>query len=155
MGCSVGASANFPLVNRWAKAHPIAVTHKHDGADGVPLAAATTVAPVEQSDDGWVTFGRVKVDIKNETETFERISPPVATPAPLADPEDEVKRLPTIAEMSGSIDFGGRVIINGDDQYVVNPSDPQRCIHCDPSFVPSGPDDWCYCICHRKDLEVF
>lgn len=27
-------------------------------------------------DDGWVTFGRVKVDIENETETFERIHPP-------------------------------------------------------------------------------
>lgn len=24
-----------------------------------------------------------------------------------------------------------------------------KCIHCDPSFKPTGPDDWCYCICHN------
>lgn len=34
---------------------------------------------------GWVTFGRVKVDIENETETFERIYPPAA--ASLAAPQ--------------------------------------------------------------------
>lgn len=34
-----------------------------------------SVQPVEEQKDGWVTFGRVKVDIENETETFERIEP--------------------------------------------------------------------------------
>jgi hypothetical protein len=24
----------------------------------------------------------------------------------------------------------------------------RKCIHCDPSFVPTGPDDWCNCQCH-------
>ena len=44
-------------------------------------------APVVPSDDDrWVTFGRVKVDIENETETFERISPP----QPCAAPKSEV-----------------------------------------------------------------
>lgn len=23
------------------------------------------------------------------------------------------------------------------------------CIHCDPTFKPTGPDDWCYCKCHN------
>jgi DNA-directed RNA polymerase subunit RPC12/RpoP len=31
-------------------------------------------------------------------------------------------------------------------------ADEQRCIHCDPSSVPSGPDDWCKCRCHNKEL---
>lgn len=26
-----------------------------------------------------------------------------------------------------------------------------RCIHCDTSFVPTGPDDWCNSICHNKE----
>lgn len=28
-----------------------------------------------------------------------------------------------------------------------------KCIHCDPSFIPTGPDDWCYCRCHETELE--
>lgn len=50
--------------------------------------AATTSSPAAQPEgeqDGWVTFGRVKVDIENETETFERIYPP----APPTQPEGE------------------------------------------------------------------
>lgn len=37
-------------------------------------AASSSPLPAEPQDDGWVTFGRVKVDIENETETFERIA---------------------------------------------------------------------------------
>lgn len=28
---------------------------------------------------------------------------------------------------------------------------PDKCIHCDSSFVPRGPDEWCYCRCHHTD----
>lgn len=43
------------------------------------FAAPSVTAPVSTAEqDGWVTFGRVKVDIENETETFERIYPPTA-----------------------------------------------------------------------------
>lgn len=35
--------------------------------------------------DGWVTFGRVKVDSENETETFERIHPSAPTTAPVVE----------------------------------------------------------------------
>lgn len=28
---------------------------------------------------------------------------------------------------------------------------PARCIHCDPTFKPTGPDDWCQCQCHAKE----
>lgn len=28
------------------------------------------------------------------------------------------------------------------------PSPSARCVHCDPSFKPEGPDDWCSCACH-------
>jgi hypothetical protein len=28
-----------------------------------------------------------------------------------------------------------------------------KCIHCDSSFVPTGPDDWCYCVCHQKEAQ--
>lgn len=50
----------------------------------VSSSAPTPVQPVAATqDDGWVTFGRVKVDIENETETFERIHPPQpSTPTP-------------------------------------------------------------------------
>lgn len=41
------------------------------------MPSTTAAPPVETAqDDGWVTFGRIKVDIENETETFERIHPP-------------------------------------------------------------------------------
>lgn len=33
-------------------------------------------------DDGWVTFGHIKVDVENETETFERIDPAAASLPP-------------------------------------------------------------------------
>lgn len=32
---------------------------------------------------------------------------------------------------------------------------PKKCLHCDPSFVPTEPDGWCYCVCHRNDLDTF
>lgn len=63
-----------------------------------------TVSPVPvaegepQKSDGWVTFGRVKVDIENETETFERIHPPAHTAAPVVEsPQDTVKLTPWIS----------------------------------------------------------
>lgn len=28
----------------------------------------------------------------------------------------------------------------------------QKCIHCDPAITPIGPDDWCYCLCHKQEL---
>jgi len=40
------------------------------------VATTSRDAGAGRQDDGWVTFGRVKVDIENETETFERIHPP-------------------------------------------------------------------------------
>lgn len=40
-------------------------------------------------DDAWVTFGRVKVDIENETETFERIDPNAAASAQQPSPQSE------------------------------------------------------------------
>jgi hypothetical protein len=46
---------------------------------GPTTEADVSPAPVvegEGQDDGWVTFGRVRVDIENETQTFERIDPP-------------------------------------------------------------------------------
>lgn len=33
------------------------------------------------------------------------------------------------------------------------PVGEQKCIHCDPSVVPTGPDDWCGCACHKKSSE--
>lgn len=26
-------------------------------------------------------------------------------------------------------------------------------VHCNPAFVPTGPDDWCSCPCHQKEME--
>lgn len=33
-------------------------------------------------------------------------------------------------------------------QHVEEHARPQRCLHCDPTFKPTGPDDWCNCVCH-------
>lgn len=30
-------------------------------------------------------------------------------------------------------------------------SRPDKCLHCDPTFVPTGPDGWCDCKCHAND----
>lgn len=30
---------------------------------------------------------------------------------------------------------------------------PSKCIHCDPAFDPQGPDDYCTCKCHIKEME--
>jgi len=40
-----------------------------------------------------------------------------------------------------------------DHDYVAeaNRVPARRCIHCDPTFKPTGPDDWCYCQCHEKE----
>lgn len=37
------------------------------------------------------------------------------------------------------------------DEYVaaLAASGAQTCVHCDPSFVPTGPDGWCDCSCHK------
>lgn len=43
-----------------------------------PMRPAPSV-PAGEKDDGWVTFGTIKTDIENETQTFERVSP---EPAP-------------------------------------------------------------------------
>ena len=29
----------------------------------------------------------------------------------------------------------------------------EKCIHCDPTFKPTGPDDWCYCKCHAAEED--
>jgi hypothetical protein len=28
-----------------------------------------------------------------------------------------------------------------------------KCIHCDPTFVPTGEDGWCECECHDRALR--
>lgn len=84
---------------RWREARTAymtdnAVTCREYGLAGDALALAisefdsraSVAAPPPDTDDGWVTFGRVKSDIQNETETFERIYPPV--PSPVAAPVD-------------------------------------------------------------------
>jgi hypothetical protein len=64
---------------------PIQLPHNFHWAIAEQLAKCVFPAPPEpQKDDGWVTFGRVKVDIENETETFERIHPPTPVPAEAA-----------------------------------------------------------------------
>lgn len=29
----------------------------------------------------------------------------------------------------------------------------KKCIHCDPTFVPQGPGDWCGCECHKNTSQ--
>jgi len=36
-----------------------------------------------------------------------------------------------------------------------SPAAEAKCIHCDPAFVPTGPDDWCNCHCHLSELSEF
>lgn len=85
----------------------------------MPCSVKTPAEPPQ--DDGWVTFGRVKVDIKNETETFERIAThyfvPTETPDKcgvegcnlnaLAHPETPKHNAP--AEPEGEQSFQNRV----------------------------------------------
>jgi hypothetical protein len=70
-------------------------------------------APVvegEGQDDGWVTFGRVRVDIENETQTFERIDPPesstvTASVPPLTQGRTDKTRAHTIRELANAVRY--------------------------------------------------
>lgn len=41
-----------------------------------------SLLPVQREDNGWVTFGRIKTDVENETEVFERIPLQAAASTP-------------------------------------------------------------------------
>jgi hypothetical protein len=45
------------------------------------IAIATAPTLAKDNNDKWIPFGRIKVDIENETETFERYDPKAATAA--------------------------------------------------------------------------
>lgn len=76
--CSKGKALVEPLSSDGLWPAQMTIIRYDDGGfsatQAIPPDKANSARVYHRSDDGWVTFGRVKVDIENETETFERIA---------------------------------------------------------------------------------